>query len=325
MNTQPPSFTRRRLLAVGGAALASATPWVRAQSSTPVKIWVGFAAGGSADQTARQVAEQLRSALGRPVVVENRTGAGGRLMLEQAKSAKPDGETLVFVPHGPMTLFPHIYRSLRYAPADFAPIGRVCTFDYALATGPATSAQSLPDYLKWAANPDNKAAFGSPGAGTIPHLIGQMLAHRAGVSLTHVGYRGAAPSVLDAMGGNISLVSGPLADMLQYHQAGKLRVLATTGAARTHFLPEVPTLKESGVDFVMDGWYGLYVPQATPAATIATVSQAIRDAAPALTEPLARSALVMAPTTPGELAQMQVTETALWGDIVKQVGFEPEG
>lgn len=325
MKTPSPSLSRRRLLTLGGAALTAATPWVRAQSSAPVKIWVGFAAGGSADQTARQVAEPLRGALGRPVVVENRTGAGGRLMLEQAKSAKPDGETLVFVPHGPMTLFPHIYRSLRYAPDDFTPIGRVCTFDYALACGPATPAQSLPAYLKWAADPQNKAAFGSPGAGTIPHLIGQMLAHRTGVSLTHVGYRGAAPSVLDAMGGNISLVSGPLADMLQYHQAGKLRVLATTGMARTHFLPDVPTLKESGVDFAMDGWYGLYAPKGTPAATVTAVSQAIRDAAPALTDPLARSALAMAPTTPEALAQLQASETALWGDIVKQVGFEPEG
>lgn len=324
MTLTAPTWTRRRVITAGAAALAAATPLARAQSGTPVRVLVGFAAGGSADQTARLVAEQLRQALGRPVVVENRTGAGGRVMLEQAKSAKPDGDTLVLVPHGPMTLFSHIYRSLRYAASDFAPVGRVCTFDYAVSTGPATPAKTLAEYLKWAADPAHKAAFGSPGPGTIPHLIGQMLAHQTGLPLVHVAYRGAAPSVLDTIAGNISLVSSPLADAWQHHQSGKLRVLATAGGKRTTFLPDVPTLKESGVDFVMEGWYGLYSRAGTPTAVIDTLSKALQAGAPAMTEPMARNALVSAPSTPAELATLQQAETAQWGEIVKQVGFKPE-
>ena len=151
MHQSPAPPNRRRVLALGAASLAAFSPLASGQSAQPVKIMVGFAAGGSADQTARLLADQLRVQLKRPVVVDNRTGAGGRIMVEGVKAAKPDGDTLMFVPHGAMTLFPHIYRNLRYDPvADFTPIGRVCTFDFALASGPATPAKSMADYLAWA-------------------------------------------------------------------------------------------------------------------------------------------------------------------------------
>lgn len=318
--------SRRHVLGWMGASLAAATPGVRAQSAgQPLKILVGFAAGGSADQTARLVADQLRVQLKRPVVVENRTGAGGRLAVEAAKAAKPDGDTLVFVPHGAMTLFQHIYRGLRYDPvADFAPVGRVATFDFALATGPATPAKTFADYLDWARNPANKASFGSPGAGTVPHFIGQGLGERARLQLTHVPYRGAAPSLVDLIGGSISLAIAPLADMLEHHKAGKLRVLATTGSRRSTLLSGVPTLKESGVDLVIDGWYGLYAPAAVPADTLATLARAVQAAAPALAQPLARNGLVASASTPQELAQVQKSETAFWSQLVASSGFKPE-
>ena len=126
------------------------------------------------DLTARALADAMKDSLGRPVIVENKPGAAGRLVLEAVKQAKPDGDTLMLVPHGPMTLFPWIHRNLRYDPAkDFTPIGRVCVVDYALTTGPATSTKTMGEYLQWARDPKNKASFGSPGAGTIPHFIGQ--------------------------------------------------------------------------------------------------------------------------------------------------------
>ncbi len=306
--------------------MAAATPWSRAQSNgQPVKILVGFAAGGSADQTARLLADQLRVQLNRPVLVENRTGAGGRLAVEAAKAAKPDGDTLVFVPHGAMTLFQHIYRNLRYDPAvDFAPISRVATFDFAVATGPATPAKSLADYLNWARDPANRASFGSPGPGTVPHFIGQALAERAKLRLTHVPYRGAAPSLVDLIGGAVSLVIAPLADMVEHHKAGKLRVLATTGSRRSAVLGSIPTLKEAGVDLVVDGWYGLYAPAAVPADALAALARAVQGAAPALAQPLARSALVASASTPQELAQLQKSEAAFWSQLVTSSGFKPE-
>lgn len=319
------ALRRRRVLGMGAAALAGVPLVLRAQSNRPLKIMVGFAAGGSADQTARLVAEQLRQQLERPVIVENRVGAGGRIMVEAAKGARPDGDTLMLVPHGPMTLFPHIYRSLRYDPAkDFAPIGRVCTFDYAYATGPATNAASVAEYLAWARDASHNAAFGSPGAGTIPHFLGQAFSERAGLTLTHVPYRGAAPSVIDVIGGAVSMVVAPLADVSEQHKAGKLRVLATAGSKPTAVLADVPTLKDSGIDLVLDGWYGLYAPAGLPAAVQQQLAGALQAAVPKIADTMARTGLMAAVATPQELAALQHSETRFWADFVKTSGFKPE-
>jgi len=317
--------SRRQLLGLGAASLAALTPAARAQTGQPLKIMVGFAAGGSADQTARLLADQLRVQLKRPVIVDNRAGAGGRIMVEGVKAAKPDGDTLMFVPHGAMTLFPHIYRSLRYDPvADFTPIGRVCNFDFALSTGPATNARTMAEYLAWARDPAHKPAFGSPGPGTVPHFIGQGVAERAKLPLVHVPYRGAAPSVVDVIGGAISMAIMPLADVVEHHKAGKLHVLATSGSKPTTVLGGIPTLKDAGIDLVVDGWYGLYAPAGLPAATQQQLAAALQAAVPAMAPAMARNALTPAASTPQELAQLQKTESAFWAQLVKSSGFKPE-
>ena len=325
MNHRFATPSRRRLLGLGAASLAALTPLARAQTSQPLKIMVGFAAGGSADQTARLLADQLRVQLKRPVIVDNRAGAGGRIMVEGVKAAKPDGDTLMFVPHGAMTLFPHIYRSLRYDPvADFTPIGRVCNFDFALSTGPATNARTMAEYLAWARDPAHKPAFGSPGPGTVPHFIGQGVAERAKLPLVHVPYRGAAPSVVDVIGGAISMAITPLADVVEHHKAGKLHVLATSGSKPTTVLTGIPTLKDAGIDLVVDGWYGLYAPAGLPAATQQQLAAALQAAVPAMAPAMARNALTPAASTPQELAQLQKTESAFWAQLVKSSGFKPE-
>ena len=141
--------------ALWGLSLASLSARVQAQSQS-VKLLVGFAAGGSVDLTARALADAMKDSLGRPVIVENKPGAAGRLVLEAVKQARPDGDTLMLVPHGPMTLFPWIHRNLRYDPTkDFTPIGRVCVVDYALTTGPATPAKTMGEYLQWARRPED--------------------------------------------------------------------------------------------------------------------------------------------------------------------------
>lgn len=314
---------RRRLLGAAGLALAGLAPWARAQD-TPLRILVGFAAGGSADLSARLLADQLRQQLGRPVLVENRTGAAGRLAVEATKAAKPDGNTLMFVPHGPMTLFPHVYKALRFDPfKDFTPIGRVSRFDYAVSTGPATPAKTLAEYLAWARIASHKASFGSPGAGTVPHFIGQGFSQKAGLALTHVPYRGAAPSMVDLIGGSVSLVVSPLADALEHHKAGKIRVLASTGELRSELLPGLPTLKESGVDLAVDGWYGLYAPAGLAQEQVQLLNKAMAAATLGLKEQLARNALHAAPSAPEQLAQTQRSESALWGQLVRSSGFTP--
>jgi tripartite-type tricarboxylate transporter receptor subunit TctC len=160
----------------------------------------------------------------------------------------------MLVPHGPMTLFPWIHRNLRYDPSkDFTPLGRVCVVDYALTTGPATPAKTIADYLQWARDPKNKASFGSPGAGTIPHFIGQGFTQRTQTDIVHVPYKGSALTMVDLMGGNVSLGVSPLADAIEHHRNGKVRILATTGSQRSTSLKDVPTLKEVGIDLVVDG------------------------------------------------------------------------
>lgn len=321
-----PRLHRRRLLGLGAAAsLAAATPLVHANSDQPLKIMVGFAAGGSADQTARLVANALQAELKRPVIVENRTGAGGRIMVTAAKGARPDGNTLMLVPHGPMTLFPYIYRRLGYDPAvDFAPIGRVCTFDYGFATGPATGAKTMAEYTAWARDPAHKPAFGSPGTGTIPHFLGQALAEHTKLPLVHIPYRGAAPSVVDVIGGTTSMAITPLADLVEHHKAGKLHVLATAGSQPTTMLADVPTLKGLGIDMTLDGWYGLYAPAGVPVDTQKQLSDALRKVVPGMADVLTRSGLIAAVSTPQELAQQQRTESAFWAQWVKASGFTPE-
>lgn len=310
--------------ALWGLSVASLGAQVQAQSQS-VKLLVGFAAGGSVDLTARALADALKDSLGRTVIVENRPGAAGRLVLEAVKQAKPDGDTLMLVPHGPMTLFPWIHRNLRYDPSkDFTPLGRVCVVDYALTTGPATPAKTIADYLQWARDPKNKASFGSPGAGTIPHFIGQGFTQRTQTDIVHVPYKGSALTMVDLMGGNVSLGVSPLADAIEHHRNGKVRILATTGSQRSTSLKDVPTLKEVGIDLVVDGWYGVYAPVGLPEPQLQALSKALESAVIKQEEFFLKNAMRAAPLRPEALAQLQRTEMAQWEPWVKASGFKAE-
>jgi tripartite-type tricarboxylate transporter receptor subunit TctC len=305
-------------------SLASLATRAQAQSSS-VKLLVGFAAGGSVDLTARALADAMKDSLGRPVIVENKPGAAGRLVLEAVKQARPDGDTLMLVPHGPMTLFPWIHRNLRYDPTkDFTPIGRVCVVDYALTTGPATPAKTMGEYLQWARDPKNKASFGSPGAGTIPHFIGQGFTQRTRTDIVHVPYKGSALTMVDLMGGSVSLGVSPLADAIEHHRNGKVRILATTGSQRSTALKDVPTLKEAGIDLVVDGWYGVYAPAGLPDAQLQALSKALESAVLKQEDFFIKNAMRAAPLRPDLLAQLQRAEMAQWEPWVKASGFKAE-
>ncbi|HUG21407.1 tripartite tricarboxylate transporter substrate-binding protein, partial [Piscinibacter sp.] len=241
---------RRTLLkAAGGSLLAPTASPLFAQNQGPVRILIGFAAGGGLDACARLVAEQLKEAIGRPVVVENKTGASGRLAVEAVKLAPPDGDTLLIAPQGPMTLFPFIYKSLRFDPdKDFTPVTGLITSDFCLAVGPQAPVSDMTGFKQWAKDAGDKVTYGSPGAGTIPHFLGVQIARGLGITMTHIPYRGGGPAVLDLLGGTLSAVVTPIADPLEMHKAGKVKILATTGAARSKLIDGIPTLKESGID-----------------------------------------------------------------------------
>ncbi|HVL59778.1 MAG TPA: tripartite tricarboxylate transporter substrate-binding protein [Burkholderiaceae bacterium] len=317
---------RHALIAIGAALAAAGAPAAWAQQA-PIRIVVGFPAGGSIDTATRVVAEHMRATLGRPVIVENRPGAASRVALEAMKHAKPDGETLIASPSGPLTLFPHVYKNLRYDPLkDLTPISTIAAFDYAVTVGPATPAKTVAEYKRWAAANPDKANYGTTGAGTPAHFFAVSFAQRTGLQLSHVPYKGSGPAITDLAAGQISAVFSPVTEAASLHKAGRIRILATSGASRSELVPEVPTLKEAGVDFDLSSWFALFGPAGLPAEIVQAYAKAAAAAAadPAVAERLAAAGLRPSSTSPQQLEKLQRDETAMWGPVVKASGFSLE-
>lgn len=322
----------RRLLAGLGVALSlvvAVTVGAPAQAQTgnePVRIVFPFAAGGSGDALARLLGEQLRVALDQPVIVENRTGAQGRIGVQAVKAAAPDGKTLLLTPVAPMSVYPHVYTSLTYDPvSDFEPVAQVATFEFSLAVGPQVPAKTLKELVDWIKANPAQGSYGTPAAGTLPHFFAVTFARAAGLDLRHVGYRGSAAALTDLVAAQIPIVVTTTSDVLEQHKAGRIRVLATSDKQRSPFLPDLPTFKEAGYDIQGTGWYGVYVPAKTPSDAIARLNKAIVAAAhaPLVKERLLASGLVPTGTSPAELASIQKADSELWAPAVKASGFTP--
>lgn len=314
---------RRHLLALPAML---ALPGARAQTA-PVRVLIGFAAGGSVDALARLAAEAIGQGSGRSTLVESRTGAAGRIAVEAVKAAAPDGDTLLVAPQGPMTLFPHVFRGLKFDPTkDFAPVTRLAAGDFALTIGPSVPAKDLAGFRAWLKTAGDKAAFGSPGAGTLPHFVGVSIARAMGAAMTHVPYRGSALAMNDLAGGTLAAAVSPVTEALELHKAGRVHIVATAGAQRSPFVDGVPTLKEAGIDVDVPLWFALYAPAATPAATVERLRGAVHAmlATPAAKERVGRLGLVPAPSSGAELVALQKRETEMWGPIVKASGFTSE-
>ncbi|HYF18856.1 MAG TPA: tripartite tricarboxylate transporter substrate-binding protein, partial [Ramlibacter sp.] len=247
---------RRHFTALAAASLAA--PAALAQDRT-TRIYVGFPPGGSVDVVARLLAEKMRTALGQNVIVDNKPGAGGRVALNELKKAAPDGQTLCLSPSGALVIQPWLFQNLGYDPVkDFTPVSRVTTFDFAVTAGPAAPAGDLRAVLAWMKANPGRANYATSGAGTVPHFAGMMLGQTAGVPLTHVAYRGGAPAAQDLIGGQVPLMVDTASETLEHHKAGKVRILAVTGEQRSRALPDVPTLKELGINMAADAFFGLY-------------------------------------------------------------------
>lgn len=315
--------SRRAALAAGALLLMGTQALAQGQ---PVRIIYPFAAGSAGDGLIRMLADELRKELNETVIVDNRVGADGRIGVRAVVSAEPDGRTLLFTPFGPIVTHPSVYPNLPYDPLkDLAPVSQVAELEFALSTGPMTNAATLKDAVAWLAANRDKAAFGSPGAGTIPHFSGILFANAAGVELRHAPYRGIAPALNDLAAGQIPLASTPTADVVALHNAGKIRALAITGAKRSPYLPDVPTYRELGFDIEAVGWYALYAPAGTPRPVIdrysAVFSRAVRsEAGRALSE---RLSIIPTGTGPDELARIQRADFERWAAPIKASGFKP--
>jgi tripartite-type tricarboxylate transporter receptor subunit TctC len=325
-------MSNRRQFMQSAAAFGalSALPFaLRAQGFEAPKIINGFPAGGTADATSRRVAERMGGTAyaKTPAVVENKPGAGGRIACEVVKGANPDGSTLLLTPYSCTAIYPHIYSRLPYDPVkDFAPVSIAAIMTHALTVGPMVpaSVKTLKDFLAWCKENPGKANYGSPAAGSTPHFLAALLGLNSGVDLKHVPYRGSAPAVADLVGGNLAASSTPTGDSLAFHRAGKVRILATSGAQRTPFTPDVPTFAEQGFgELTTEEWFGFYAPARTPAGVITNANTAINAALKekSVVDALALMGLVARGSTPAEMAKSQRDEHTRWGPLVKKVGF----
>ncbi len=303
-----------------------------AQSLDAVKIINGFPAGGTADACSRRVGDKLGGTAysKNAAVVENKPGAGGRIACEVVKTAPADGSTLLLTPYSCMSIYPHIYSKLAYDPfKDFVPVSIGAVMTHALAVGPMVppNVRTVREYLAWArANPD-KANYGSPAAGSTPHFLAALLGLSNNVDLKHVPYRGSLPAVADMIGGTLASTSTPTGDALANHKGGKIRILATSGARRTPFTPDVATYAEQGFpELTTEEWFGFYAPARTPASLVANANAAINAALKdkAVIESLGLMGLIAQGSTPAEMERSQKDENVRWGPLVKKIGFTAE-
>lgn len=318
---------RRTFVIRAAAALAASPALLHAQDKGPVRILVGFPPGGSADVVARLLADKLRGPLGQSVIVDNKPGAAGRLALGELKRAAPDGQTLVFAPSGALVILPWLYKNVGYdAARDFTPVARACTFDFAVTAGPSAPAGDLKSILAWMKANPGQANYATSGAGTVPHFTGVLISQASGVPMTHVAYKGGAPAMNDLLGGQVPLMVDTASETIEHHRAGKLRIVAVTGEARSRSLPEVPTLKEIGLNVSADAFFGLYGPAGLPAEVNQRLSRAVADAlrAPDVQERIVALGLVAAYGSGDELAATQAAHFRRWEAPIKASGFTAE-
>ncbi|CAN5764418.1 tripartite tricarboxylate transporter substrate binding protein [soil metagenome] len=319
---------RRQLASLAAFAAASlAAPALLAQDRPTMRILVGFPPGGSADVIARLLAEKMRAALGQNVIIDNKPGAGGRVALGEVKRAAPDGNTLVLSPSGALVIQPWLYQNLGYDPVkDFTPIARVCTFDFAVTAGPGAPPGDIKAVMAWMKANPAKANYATSGAGSVPHFAGQLLAQATGVNMTHVAYKGGAPAAQDLIGGQIPLMVDTATETIEHHRAGKVRILAVTGESRSKSLPDVPTLKESGINVTADAFFGLYGPAGMSAETVARINRAVAEAlrGQEIQDKITGFGLVTSYTGPAELAAMQAEHLKRWEAPIKASGFKAE-
>jgi tripartite-type tricarboxylate transporter receptor subunit TctC len=315
------------LAAAGLLAASTIAPGSAQIAEQPIKIVFPFAAGGVGDAFARLLADHLRAGLnGQPVVVENVTGAAGRAGARMVVNAAPDGKTLLFTPIAPVAVHNHVYKELGYDPlTDLSPVSLVAEFEFGIAVGANVPVKNLKELVEWAKANPSKASYGSPGAGALPHFFGVLFGKAAGIELVHIGYKGSAAAIIDLVGGQIPIVVTTTSDLLAQHQAGKIRILATSDSKRSPLVPEVPTFKESGYDIVGTSWYAVFAPAKTAtdirekyAKILATTVQR-----PEIKEKLLKMGLYASGTTPDELGAVQKRDSALWAPAVKASGFTP--
>jgi len=292
------------------------------------RILVGVPPGSFLDAIARVLIESMKS-YAPTTIVEIRPGASYRLAMATAKNSPADGSVMIFAPSRPMTLYPHIYKSLTYNPQrDFAPVSTLCSSPSLLAVGPLVpiSVKTVADFIAWGRANPKQSTFGTAGAGSPMHFLGITFARTAGFEFTHLPYQGSVPAIQDLLGGQIAAVIAPIGNFTAHLNSGTVRPLVTTGRQRVSVLPDVPTVVQAGYAGLQHAeWFGILLPARTPVETVSTLHGVVREALKSKTMigALANFALDPEGNSPAEFADQIKTDTERWGGIVKASGFTP--
>ncbi|WP_337876455.1 tripartite tricarboxylate transporter substrate binding protein [Elioraea sp.] len=314
-------LTRRLMMAAATLlpAAAAAQTWA---PSRPVRMVVPFPAGGATDVVARVLGEHMSGTLGQPVVVENRTGAGGNVGVENVVRSPADGHTLLMGTMGTLTINPHLYRGLAFDPArDLVGIGMAFETVHVLIVHPSVQAATVAELVALAKAEPARLAYGSAGSGSSTHMVAELFRLTAGIELTHVPYRGSAPALNDTVAGTVQLMLDQLPSCIGQVQAKRVRALAVTGTARHPLLPEVPTMAEVGLAAASaTSWGAVMAPVGTPAPAIARLNAALNAA---LADGSVRARLVQAgadpiSSSPEAVTERVRTETPVWGRVVRE-------
>jgi tripartite-type tricarboxylate transporter receptor subunit TctC len=316
------------LLAAALLAMAGKADAQNNFPSRPITIVVGFAAGGATDTAARIIAKKLSDNMGQSVVVDNRAGAGGNIAHQQVANAAPDGYTILLGSVGPLTVAPHLVKDLPYDPQkDLAPLTMGVVFPNILVVHPGVGVKTFAEFVALAKQKPGTLEYGSTGVGSASHLAGELLKIRAGIDLTHVPYKGGGAAMPDILGGRIASYWSPPSTALPHIQSGKLIPLASTGAARSPTLPDVPTVAESGYPgFEATNWYAFVAPGKTPVEILDRWNRELVKVlnTPEVREKLLEHGLEPKPGTREELAAYIRKETETWGKVVKAANIKAD-
>jgi tripartite-type tricarboxylate transporter receptor subunit TctC len=315
-------------LAAGATALPAASRFAMADAypSRPVRIIVGYGAGGAPDILARLVGQWLSDRLGQPFVVENRTGANGSIAIETVIRAAADGYTLLAVAL-PDAVNATLYPSPNYSfVRDVAPVAATSRDPDVMVVNPSFPARTVPEFISFAKANRGTINMASPGVGSSPHMAGELFKFMTGIEMTHVAYRGSAPALTDLLGGQVQVYFAPISASLAYVRAGKLRALAVTTAARAEALPDIPTVSDFVPGYEVSAWYGIGAPKNTPAAIVDRLNAEINAG---LTDPklkarladLGSSAFVV---SPADFGKFIANETEKWAKVVKFAHIKAE-
>jgi tripartite-type tricarboxylate transporter receptor subunit TctC len=318
---RPPSLVSALFAAT---LLAASTLVSAAFPDKPVKVIIGFPAGGPLDQHARLITDKLQAVLGQPVLIDYKSGAGGTVGAQEVMKAAADGYTLMLANTGVMVINPAIYGKLPYATLrDFTPIARTAMQPLALLVNPKVPANTLKEFVDYARARPGQVNYGSAGNGGISHLVPEMFKTATGLFMVHIPYRGSAPAFTDLMGGQVQFMAESIPQAASYHKQGKVRALAVTSRERNPALPDVPTVMETGIkNFEVVGFYGFLAPAGTPKDVVAKLSDAFKQV---LAMPEVRNRMITQGADPAflgadEFAKYLAAEMPRWADAVGKSG-----